>query len=67
MAPKDRMNARLERPCRGVIIAVGPKVEYSAVGDIVYFGKYDNDEIEVNKKKLYFMKEEKLAGKVLQS
>ncbi len=34
-----------ERPSKGEVLAIGPKIESVAVGDVVYYTKYAGDEI----------------------
>lgn len=55
-----------EKPNRGVVVAIGEKVENVKPGDTVLFGKYAGTEMQTQEKKYLIMKYQDLFA-VIQS
>jgi chaperonin GroES len=51
-----------DRPERGEVIAIGEALAGVAVGDIVYFGGYDNQEIELDDETYLLIKHDNISG-----
>ena len=51
-----------DRPERGVVVAIGEPLAGVAVGDIVYFGGYDNQEVELDDTTYLIIKHDNISG-----
>ncbi len=51
-----------DRPERGEVVAIGEPLSGVSVGDTVYFGGYDNQEIEVDDVKYLMIKHDNISG-----
>lgn len=55
-------SAKKDRPERGEVVAIGDAISGVAVGDIVYFGGYDNQEIEIDDTTYLIIKHDNISG-----
>jgi chaperonin GroES len=51
-----------DRPERGVVVAIGEALAGVSVGDIVYFGGYDNQEVEIDAETYLLVKHDNISG-----
>jgi chaperonin GroES len=59
-------SGKKDRPERGEVIAVGEELAGVSVGDVVYFGGYDNQEVEIDKVMYLLVKHDNVSGVVKQ-
>jgi chaperonin GroES len=55
-------SGKKDRPERGEVIAIGEPLAGVSVGDTVYFGGYDNQEIELGDDKYLVVKHDNISG-----
>ena len=53
-----------DKPAEGVIISIGPKVQYVAPGDHVIFGKYSGTEYPFGGETILFIREEEVIARI---
>jgi len=50
------------KPETGKVLAIGSKCKFCRVDDTVYYGKFGGDEIEIDGKKMMFIKESQILA-----
>lgn len=55
-------SAKKDRPERGEVVALGEALAGVSVGDTVYFGGYDNQEIEIDDVTYLIIKHDNISG-----